>query len=79
MDKLSKNDIKGYWKVKQALKAEGFDEIKFMNWPTKRSFVEIIPEGEKPTHCSCINDAAAFMGVSAPTVLYAYRKKTINL
>ena len=50
MENLTKNDMKGYWKVKHAFKADGFDEIKFMNWLTKRSFVEITSEGEKPTH-----------------------------
>ena len=75
MNKLSKNDIKGYWKVKQALTDEGFDEIKFINWLTKRSFIEITPEGEKPTHLSCINNTAMFMGVSVPTVLYSHKNK----
>ena len=39
MENLTKDDIKGYWKVKQAFKADDSDEIKFMNWLTKRSLI----------------------------------------
>ena len=75
MNKLSKNEIKGYWKAKQALKDESFDEIKFINWLTKRYFVEISPEGEKPTHCSCINVLLRLWVFLLPTVLYAHKNK----
>ena len=79
MENLTKNDTKWYWKVKQALKADGFDEIKFMNWLTKRFFIEITPEGKKSIHWSCINDAAAFMVFRHQQSFTHIGKKIINL